>query len=351
MNSTVWLIPCRYKNYVVLLKLWNAICYCLIILLRYLADSRIKCKFAEKYEIMGRISDELNMIKSSDDNTDELYAIFKSVDKALPVIRFYMGEGSSLIRQRVNEIGKEYNLVSDLYYPPAINLKYYGRANLPFQSMFYACCFSLDPDEPLPRLLTLMETSDFFKDKESCGIERATCSRWNIKRKIELITLPYYTHYKKPCSMVKEIQSHWDDAIKSANIDKDALELVDYMSTEISKDVSDSRGYFKIANFLNYLLYVNEKTKNADGVMFPSVKAEGAGLNIVLKKESADEKIEFVGASLCYLAKNKMQSFLMIVNESTSVSKEGVITYSPKVITEKVKEEYEKYAQGLEVIN
>lgn len=262
-----------------------------------------------------------------------------------------MGEGSSLIRQRVNEKGKEYNLISELYYPPANCIKNYGRANLPYQSMFYACCFSLDKDDPLPRMLTLLETSDFFKNKESKGIERATCSRWNIKRRIELITLPFYTHYKKPCSMVKEIQSHWNDAIKSANIDKDAMELVDYMSAEISKDFPDNRGYFKIANFLNYLLYVNEKTKNADGVMFPSVKAEGAGLNIVLKKESADEKIEFVSSSLCYLVKNKMQSFLLIVNESTAISKEGFITYSPRLVTEKVKEEYEKYARGLEIIN
>lgn len=36
---------------------------------------------------MGRITDELNMIEPCNDNTDELYAIFKSVDdKTLPFI-------------------------------------------------------------------------------------------------------------------------------------------------------------------------------------------------------------------------------------------------------------------------
>ena len=301
---------------------------------------------------MGRITDQLNNIISSDENTDELYAIFKSVDdNAIPVIRIYMGEGSSLIRQRVNEKGKEFNLVSELYYPPAINLKSYGRANLPFQSMFYACCFSLDENDPLPRMLTLMETSDFFKDTESCGIERATCSRWNVKSKIGLIALPFYTHYDRPCHLIKEIQGNWDEAIKSASIDEDAKELVDYMSAEILKDFTESIGYFKIANFVNYLLYVNEKTKGADGVMYPSVPGNGAGFNVVLKKESADEKIEFVRSSLCYLAKNKKQSFEFLVNYSTTVSKEGVIEYTPRVVTEREKDEYEKYAQGLEIIN
>lgn len=277
---------------------------------------------------MGRITDQLNAIVSSEEKTDELYSIFRTVnDYDIPVIRFYIGAGSSLIRQRVNEKGKEYNLVKDLYYPPAINIKGYGRANLPYQSMFYACCFSLDPDEPLPRMLTLMETSSFFKNTESSGIERATCSRWLVKDRIELIVLPFYTHYDRPCKMITEIQTQWDDAIKNADINEDARELVDY------------------------ILYVNEKTKDADGVMYPSVPGAGAGFNVVLKKESADAKIEFERSSLMYLVKNKMKSYEFIVNYSFAVSDEGVITYVPRVVTEKEKNEYEKYAEGLEIIN
>ena len=301
---------------------------------------------------MGRITEDLDTIDPSTENIEELYGIFKSVsDYDIPVIRFFIGAGSSLIRQRVNEPGKEYNLVKELYYPPAINIKDYGRANLPFQSMFYACCFSLDPDEPLPRMLTLMETSSFFKDTESCGIERATCSRWLVKDRLELIVLPFYTHYNRPCKMIMEIQTRWDDAIKSTNINEDAKELVDYMSAEISKDFPNSKGYFKIANFVNYLLYVNEKTRDADGVMYPSVPGDGAGFNVVLKKESADVKIEFVRSSLLHLVKNKKKAYEFIVNDSSIVSKEGVITYVPRVVTEKEKDEYEKYAHGLEIIN
>lgn len=76
--------------------------------------------------------------------------------------------------------------------------------------MFYACSFPLDKEAFSPRISTLMETSDFFKDKETCGIERATCSKWNVKSKIELIVLPFYDHYKNPCKDIKEIQNRWE---------------------------------------------------------------------------------------------------------------------------------------------
>jgi len=301
---------------------------------------------------MGKITEQLNRIVSTPDNTDKLYKIFKSIDDYdLPVIRFYMGEGTTLLRQRINGKGKEFNLVSELYYPPAICLKTYGRANLPFQSMFYACSFPLDNAAPYPRLVTLMETSDFFKNTESCGIERATCSKWRLKSQIELIVLPFYKHYDRACNDILQIQTQWDEAVKKTRINREAKELVDYMSAEISKQFDNSNDYFKIANFINYLLYVNEKTKTADGVMYPSVPAAGGGFNVVLKKESADEKVEFVNASMCYLAKNKMKSYEMITNDSTNVSDEGVITYTPRIIEEAEKNMYDSYAQGLDFIN
>lgn len=301
---------------------------------------------------MGRITDLLNRIISSPNNTEELYRIFKSInDYDLPVIRFYMPEDTFLLRQRINEKGKEFYLVSDLYYPPAIYLKNYGRANLPFQSMFYACSFPVDSSAPYPRMLTLMETSDFMKDTDSCGIERATCSKWRTKSDVELVVLPFYEHYERACADIQYIQALWDEGVKKTEINPDAKELVDYMSKEISKQITDSEDYFKCANFVNYLLYVNEKTKNADGIMYPSVPAAGGGFNVVLKKESADKKIEFVSAAMCYLAKNKKQSYQMIINDSTSVSDDGVITYTPRKISEEEKMRYDSHAQGLDFVN
>ena len=301
---------------------------------------------------MGIITDKLNRIVSADENTDELYNIFKSIDDYdLPVIRYYMKEGTLLLRQRINEKDKEFKLISDLYCPPADCLKTYGRANLPYHPMFYACSFPLDDKAPYPRIVTLMETSKFFREVETSGIERSTCSRWRLKKQIELIILPFYEHYDRPCNDILEIQARWDEVVKDAKICSTAMELVDYMSAEISKQVKSHSDYFKISNFVNYLLYVNEKTKNADGVMYPSVPAAGAGFNVVLKKESADDKVEFVNASLCYLAKNKLESYLMVVNYSTDVNEDGVITYTPLVTDVEELKRYNNIAQGQVFVN
>lgn len=123
------------------------------------------------------------------------------------------------------------------------------------------------------------------------------------------------------------------------------------MSNEISRNVANDNEYFKIANFVYYVLYLNENTKNADGVMYPSVPAEGGGFNVVLKKESADKKIEFDKAATCYLAKKKDRSYLLITSYSTNDSKKGVFTYIPKKIEEDEKKMYERYAKGLDFIN
>ena len=53
------------------------------------------------------------------------------------------------------------------------------------------------------------------------------------------------------------------------------------MSNEIAKNITNNKDYFKIANFVNYLLYINIRTKDSDGIIFPSVAAEGQGFNVI----------------------------------------------------------------------
>lgn len=301
---------------------------------------------------MGKITEQLNNIISTEENTTKLYNIFRSInDLDLPIIRMKINEGASLLRQRVNIKDKEFSYKSELSYPPNIYVTNYGRANIPYHTMFYCCSFPLDTQAPEPRIITLLETSEFAKDKEKSGIERATISKWIVKKPINLLVLPFYNHYERACKDIELIQNEWDKKINQTTMNPDAKELVEYMSLQISQKVSDNIEYFKIANFVHYLLYINEKTKSADGIMYPSVPAEGDGFNVVLKPESADEKLEFSVAALCYLAKNKDKSYLMVTNESTSISEEGAITYTQREFDEEELKIYQSRAKGLNFIN
>ena len=289
---------------------------------------------------------KLDKISNSEDNTNELYSIFNSFEgEKLPMIRINIEAGAYVVRQRINDKDKDFSNVFDLSYPPVHCCYNYGRANLPYHSMFYCCSFSGDKDAPLPRYITLLETSDFIKDTESIGIQRATCSRWDIIEELELLALPFSNNYEKTIAAIEQIKNEWNELKKKTNINKNALDLVEYMSNEIAKEATESLDYFKIANFIYYLLYINNSTCNSDGIIYPSVAAGGEGFNIVLKPEAVDKKLKFSVASLCYLIKSGMKAELHVVNHSTEMSEDGSLSFVAQ-------EDFDKQiCKGLEFIN
>lgn len=303
---------------------------------------------------MGKITDLLDGINVSDENTDKLYEIFQMIkDSDVPVIRFVIYSGSGLIRQRVNKKGEKFDEVSELNYPPLDCVTGYERANVPYQPMFYACSFPMDyneKDTPPPRVVSLQETSSFYRDKAASGIERSTVSRWEVVKDLELVALPFLSDYSMACKEIKAIKDEWEKAIKSVSLNQEGLELVEYMAREIGKTFTSNVEYFKIANFVNYLLNVNEKTKDADGIIYPSVPAAGSGYNVAIKPSVVDKKISFVGASLCHLLKKGEESYLHIVNRSISVEN-GHITYQDNVMSDEEKKKYQSYAEGLVMRN
>ncbi len=250
-------------------------------------------------------------------------------DYDIPLIRFYLYKGASLIRQRVNEKNTEFNMVSDLSYPPADCITGYERANIPFQPMFYACSFPGDyesDDVPPPRVVALMETSRFYRDRNAIGIERSTVSRWDIIETLELAAMPFIADYSRACQLINKIKDGWNKEISKYHINPNGLELIMYMANEIGKNFYSNIEYFKIANFVHYLLNVNEKTKNVDGIIYPSVPGAGSGFNVALKPSVVNKKIIFGSASLCYLLKKEEKAYLRVMNRSVSVEK-GIITY------------------------
>lgn len=301
---------------------------------------------------MGKIINALNSYDVRD-NTKKLYRIFESInDFDIPIVRFIIYPGSGLLRQRINQPEKEFYKISDLSYPPASCLLKYGRANLPSQPIFYACSFSheISDDVPFPRVISLMETSSFFRDKQSSGVERATISRWDVIDELNLIALPFADRYQRPCPDVRYLVKSWEKIIKDIAINPEGLELVQYMSTEIANNFSTDEEYVKIANFVNYLLNINKKTKDADGIIYPSVYAQGAGFNVAIKPHIVDKKIKFVSASLCHLLKQCDQAYLAIMNYS-QINSEGDLVYIEKKFDECEADIYKKYMTNLSFIN
>lgn len=279
---------------------------------------------------MNNVIHQFEIMKRDIKQTDKLYSLFNSINN-YPLIHFTMRKGTSLLRQRLNKKNEFFTNVSQLYCPPANCLPSYGRANLPYQPMLYVSTFASDTKAYPPRLITLMEISDFVKNKESKGIERSTCSLWINIEPLNLISLPF-SEYENACSDIKHIQNLWDKLKESNTLCSEAIEIIEYMSNEISRPVTQNSDYFIISNFVNFLLNVNQSTCSADGIIYPSVSAKGNGFNIAIKKESADKKIIFKHASLCLLIKNKMKSTYLLMNDSDSLCRDGNLKYIQRKI-------------------
>lgn len=279
---------------------------------------------------MDSLRDNLEKIPSTDDGIKKLYSIFNSIDfYSMPIIRFYIDKGTFVIRGRINLRGEDYNCISDLSYPPVGCCKEYGRANIPYHPMFYCCSFPSDCNAPIPRYITFLETSKFIKEKEGRGIERITFSRWDIIYRLNLLALPFSRSYKRSFRDIQQIQMEWEKESKKESVNKSALEIVEYMSKEIASQKDNNIGYFKVAHFVYFLLYINDKTSETDGIIYPSVAADGEGFNIALKPETVDNKLRFSGASLCYHVKDKMESTIYGVSHSIATTQNGTLIYVP----------------------
>lgn len=288
----------------------------------------------------------------SEDQLQDLYSVFLSIkDYEIPIVRHTIYLGSSLIRQRINRPGKSFSHISELSYPP-INVTPMERANLPGHPMFYACSFPSEINEnaPIPRVIALEETSSFMRDKTKSGIERTTVSRWTVTRQIELIALPYTGTYERACPDLLQIKKGWLEAIDKVVVPQDALDLVHYMANEISKDFQRREQYFKIANFVYYLLNTNKKTKDADGIIYPSVPAQGAGFNVAIKPEAADSKIEFSNASVCHLLKKETQMSVIPISDAV-VDQFGNMTFIDRVFSKEEEAFYKDKSEGLSLVN
>ena len=301
---------------------------------------------------MSRVSNILDSIDPKEENIEVLYRVFNEIlEQSLPIIRIIFPAGTSFLRQRINETGKIFTQVSELSYPPADKVTKYGRANIPYNPMFYCCTFRKgDSIMPSPRLVALLETSDFAKDLQSTGIERATCSKWISCKDLTLISLPFCETYRRPCEDINLINKTWKEFSSQNDLNPETLELLEYMSNEIAKHFDSSQEYFKVAHFVYYLMRINSKTKEADGMIYPSVPAEGEGFNVVLKPEVVDCYLKFDNASLCYLAKNKGQMKVMTLNHATV--EDGKINYNDNIENIEAKQEwFNEIANGLEFIN
>lgn len=295
---------------------------------------------------MGKITEMLNAIDCKKENTDELYSIFRSVDEhSLPIVRVELPRSSTFVRQRPNPCIGAYDSIQELRYPPYL-VTGYGRANIPYNPMFYccACSNSVSNKETLLLGTSLLETSKFARDIMGNGIERLTASIWSCDRNLSLVAIPFSDTLKSPCSEICCVQKQWKSMLKNVEVSPDGLELIEYMSEEISRELKGYE-YFKISNFVYWLLYHNGKTCHADGIIYPSIKSQGECFNIALKPSVVDEAMSIRDVVECQISKRMLDTKIRVTQYGRMM--EQKLEFIPKEFCEDEIRFFEKFDFGL----
>lgn len=299
-----------------------------------------------KYYYMISITERLNAIDCKKEDTEELYSIFNCVDGySLPIIRVELPHSSTFVRQRPNLCVGVYDSIHELLYPPYM-VTGYGRANIPYNPMFYCCTCSKSVANKEALLLgtSLFETSEFARDIMGNGIERLTASIWSCNRALSLVAIPFSDTLISPCSEIRYVQKQWKSMLKNIEVSSDGLELIEYMSEEIIRKL-DGCEYFKISNFVYWLLYHNGKTCDADGIIYPSMRAQGECFNIALKPSVVDEAMSIRDVVVCQVSKRMLDTKIRITQYGRMMGQK--LEFIPKEFCEDEIRFFEMFDLGL----
>lgn len=254
-------------------------------------------KSVPRHVIEDILTTVLNLKK---ENSPESYISIKNTFKlfSIPIPVITIPEGNVFYRIRVHtkkETNFLFKRVSDLGHRVDRNgIKKFGRANEPFQSIFYCSDF---------RETAFCETSKLVRNNENESIEENSLSIWRTKRDINVAYLPKNKDYFGN-KTVRSLNKDFNDFFKKFNND-DSNNLQYFLhkiSDEFSANSSDSDfNYLLTCAFANYVFETqmspmnSDKKTNIDGITYPSVHWKNNGMNLALKPELIENKeIELV---------------------------------------------------------
>ncbi len=237
------------------------------------------------------IEDILQTIrKLGTENSPESYISIKNTFKLFsipaPIITFPAGK--IFYRIRVHEELEHdimFKTIMDVGHRVDRNgIKKFGRANEPFQSIFYCS----DVSET-----AFCETSKLFRNKEKNRIEDKTLSIWKSKREINVATLPKDKDFFGN-KTVESLNKDFDYLFRKYN-NEDSTNL-QYFFYRIAEEFSEHSSaenfnYLITCAFANYIYEtsmapLDGKNKvDVDGICYPSVHWQSKGMNFALRPE------------------------------------------------------------------
>ncbi|MGF7138317.1 hypothetical protein [Roseimarinus sediminis] len=251
--------------------------------------------------------------------------------------------GKRIIRVRPSE-NTSFKTISELSYKPQILNTTYQRASTPNMTMFYGAIVPeiLGKSEPTTaRITTLYEVSNFVRDSETMGEKKFTFSAWDVIEDVTLISLIHHKNFERPTKLSIELQQKYKElTVMNPDFKIPSIEISSFLANEFAKDVKTDSDY-KIS-----AAYAEISSEKYDGVLYPSMRLAGEGINIAIKPESVDNKLTFVGAVECTVYKNKKNVYLGN-NSKARLLENGKLEFYSIDGTDAVRNEFGRKLVGL----
>jgi hypothetical protein len=242
---------------------------------------------------------------------EDIKILIRESLKFIPITTAKLYKGTAIDRVRLNGSIKLFNSQTELSYinNQKIIDKYlteFGRANKPFQPMFYAALRSSKIEHN--RLTAYLETSEMIHNTESINLEGElfTVSRWEVLNELEIAEIVFSDDALKMNPDTQLSFKNQFNNLKNSEYREIALRQLQFFSNEYARKSKSHHDYKISVAYSDFLL----NDYGLDAITFPSVKSDYQGQNIVFKPESVDKHLEIKIVSTHRVHKNKMKSMM-----------------------------------------
>lgn len=252
----------------------------------------------------------LNELDLKENNAyDNVISLFENGEIEIPYLTYKVQKGIIVFRSRENELTSFFTSIDELSCPRSHQVKYYNRANRPFQSVFYCS------DKRESSYSEFMEKWAEYKHGTTFSI---TIGMWRIIKDLNLILI---SNQEMPARKINQIKgSPWT---------QDNEVLNEFLTAKFVQQAYYDKSVYILTSAIANTLVLKSK---CDGIMYPCIPTNGNGFNFAIKKdiyENGGVKLEAVLRETFKTTNNKKSD--KPIHISTGI-KEGRINQSRKSI-------------------
>jgi len=273
---------------------------------------------------MSNIAELIQRLKTISLNTDshnEVRELLQALGK-FGLIELRQHPTNEFIRARTLKDDETVHVVRDLSYCPNHLNTTYQRASTPNKTMFYSVLvqpeFTPNGFLAMGRATGLLESWPPMRDKSSKGIQKIAYGKWTNTRDMKLAAIVYNDEFAVNNPKTEMLHEAFKNHVQEIHgFADETLAITGLLADEYSKEpILTQYDYMLSAIFTEIAI-----EKGFDGVLYPSVRTAGQGLNVAITPDFVDRFMELTAAGECTVLKNG--ELTVVLNDTVAIIPRG----------------------------